>query len=144
MTAPAATATVTAGTAADEAMIRELVAGAQKHQFDVDELMKLHHEDAVITNMAGRRVFGRQAFAEAMSQAMASSLRHVPTEVEVDRMRFLSPDCAIVWCTKTVHDQRPEPDKPALPASVGMMSYVVVRQAGAWLIAAAQTTPLAR
>lgn len=136
MTSPAATT--------EEAAIRRLVADAQKHQFDVAELMKLHHDDVVITNMAGRRVFGKQAFAEAMTRAMASPLQHVPTEVDVDRVQFLSAECAIAFCTKTVHDQRPDADKTALPASVGMMSYVCVRQAGGWAIAAAQTTPVAR
>jgi uncharacterized protein (TIGR02246 family) len=136
VTSPAATT--------EEAAIRRLVADAQKHQFDVAELMKLHHDDVVITNMAGRRVFGKQAFAEAMARAMASPLQHVPTDVDVDRVQFLSADCAIAFCTKTVHDQRPGADKTALPASVGMMSYVCVRQAGGWAIAAAQTTPVAR
>jgi len=138
------TAAETAPTNAEEARIRRLVADAQKHQFDVDELMKLHHDDVVITNMAGRRVFGKQAFAQAMKQAIASPLQHVPTEVEVQSVRFLTPDCAIAFCTKTVLDQRPAPDRTALPASVGMMSYVLVRQADGWLIAAAQTTPVAR
>jgi uncharacterized protein (TIGR02246 family) len=146
MTFPDATssAAATAPMDAEEARIRRLVADAQKHQFDVAELMKLHRDDAVITNMAGRRVFGKQAFEEAMRQAMASPLQHVPAELEVDRVQFLAPDCAIAFCTKTVHDQRAAPDRTALPASVGMTSYVVVRQAGAWVIAAAQTTPLSR
>jgi uncharacterized protein (TIGR02246 family) len=133
-----------APTAADEAAIRRLVADAQKHQFDVAELMKLHHDDVTITNMAGRRVFGKPAFEQAMAQALASPLRQVPTEVVVDRVQFLSADCAIAFCTKTVHDERPGLDQPALPASVGMMSCVCIRQAGGWAIAAAQTTPVAR
>lgn len=132
-----------ARTDAKEAEIRRLVADAQKHQFDVVELMKLHHDDVVITNMAGRRVFGKAAFTEAMTRAMASSLQHVPTETAVDRLQFLSPDCAIVFCTKTVHDQRASPEQTPLPASVGMMSYVVVRKGDGWVIAAAQTTPVA-
>jgi uncharacterized protein (TIGR02246 family) len=149
VTVPAATATSTSTTTstlrmdAEEAEIRRLVADAQKHQFDVVELMKLHHDDVVITNMAGRRVFGKQAFTEAMTRAMASSLQHVPTETAIDRLHFLSSDAAIVFCTKTVHDQRAASEKAPLPASVGMMSYVVVRKDDGWVIAAAQTTPVA-
>ncbi|MDR7297880.1 uncharacterized protein (TIGR02246 family) [Pelomonas aquatica] len=126
-----------------EAQIHQLVADAQKYQFDVAELMKLHVDDAVIVNMAGRRLFGKQAFEAAMSQALASPLQHVPTTTVTDRVRFVTPDCAVVSCTKTVHDQRADADRSALPGRIGMMTYVVVRQGGGWVIASAQTTPLA-
>jgi uncharacterized protein (TIGR02246 family) len=126
-----------------EAQIHQLVADAQKYQFDVAELMKLHDGDAVIVNMAGRRLFGRQAFEAAMAQALASPLQHVPTTTTIDRVRLVTPDCAVVSCNKTVHDQRAEADRSALPGRVGMMTYVVVRQGGGWVIASAQTTPAA-
>lgn len=126
-----------------EAQIHQLVADAQKYQFDVAELMKLHVDDAVIVNMAGRRLFGKQAFEAAMSQALASPLQHVPTTTVIDSVRFVTPDCAVVSCTKTVHDQRADADRSALPGRIGMMTYVVVRQGGGWVIASAQTTPLA-
>ena len=41
----------------EETEIRRLVAAAQQHQFNVDELMQLHDDDAVVINMAGRRLF---------------------------------------------------------------------------------------
>lgn len=126
-----------------EAQIHQLVADAQQYQFDVAELMQLHDDDAVIINMAGRRLFGRPAFEEAMQRALSSALRQVPTTTVVDRLRFLTPDCAVVSCTKTVHDQRADADRSALPGSVGMMTYVVVRKGEGWVIASAQTTPLA-
>lgn len=128
---------------AEEAAIRRLVAEAQKHQFDVAQLMALHDDDVVVTNMAGRRVVGKKAFADAMEKALSSALRHVPATTEVDSVRFLSPDCALVACTKTVHDERPAAEKTRLPASVGVMTYVVVRKGGRWVIASAQTTPVA-
>lgn len=127
----------------EEIEVRRLLAEAQAHQFDTIELMELHDDDVVITNMAGRRVFGKKAFSEAMGRALSSGLQHVPTTVEIDRVRFLSPDCAIVSCTKTVHDHRPPPDKTALPGGVGLMTCVVVKRHGRWVIASAQTTPVA-
>ena len=57
-----------------ETEIRQLIADAQKHQFDVVELLRLHDDEAVIVNMAGRRVFGKAAFAEAMAQALSRAL----------------------------------------------------------------------
>lgn len=128
----------------EETEIRRLVAAAQQHQFNVDELMQLHDDDAVVINMAGRRLFGRQAFREAMEQALSSSLQHVPTVTEVDRVHFVAPGCAVVSCTKTVHDQRPAAEKTTLPGSVGLMTYVLVQKQGRWVIASAQTTPVAR
>ena len=127
-----------------EAQIHRLIADAQQYQFDVARLMQLHDDDAVIINMAGRRLFGKPAFEAAMQQALSSALRHVPTTTVLDRVRFLTPDCAIVSCTKTVHDRRPDADSSALPGSVGMTTYVVVRQGEGWVIASAQTTPLAK
>ncbi|WP_280151718.1 SgcJ/EcaC family oxidoreductase [Piscinibacter sp. XHJ-5] len=124
----------------DEADIRQLIADAQKHQFDVLELLKLHDDEAVIVNMAGRRVFGKAAFGEAMTQALSSSLRQVPATVAVDRVQFLSPDSALVSCRKTVQDLRPATERTALPGSEGVTSYVVVRQGKRWVIALAQTT----
>ena len=126
-----------------ESQIHQLISDAQKYQFDVSELMKLHDDDAVIVNMAGRRLFGRKAFEEAMKQALSSALQHVPTVTVVDRVHFLTPGCAVVSCTKTVHDHRLAADKTALPASVGMMTYVVARKGDGWVIVSAQTTPLA-
>jgi uncharacterized protein (TIGR02246 family) len=127
-----------------EAEIRQLIADAQRHQFDVAELMKLHDDDVVVINMAGRRLFGRKAFEEAMQQALSSALQHVPTVTEIDRVHFVTPVCAVVSCTKTVHDHRPDADRTALPGSVGLMTYVLVRKLDRWVIASAQTTPLAR
>ena len=126
-----------------EAEIRQLIADAQKYQFDVTRLMKLHDDDVVIVNMAGRRLFGKQAFEEAMKQALSSALQHVPTVTDIDRVHVLAPGCAVVSCTKTVHDHRPAADRTALPGSVGMTTYVVVRKGDGWVIASAQTTPLA-
>jgi uncharacterized protein (TIGR02246 family) len=126
-----------------EAQIRQLIADAQKYQFDVTELMKLHDDDAVIVNMAGRRLFGKRAFEGAMKRALSSALQHVPTVTVIDRLHFLTPGCAVVSCTKTVHDHRPVDDKAALPGSVGMTTYVVVQKGDGWVIASAQTTPSA-
>lgn len=128
----------------EETEIRRLIADAQQHQFNVAELMELHDDDAVVINMAGRRLFGKPAFREAMEQALASSLQHVPTVTEIDRVHFVAPGCAVASCTKTVHDQRPQAEQTALPGSVGLLTYVLVQKQGRWVIASAQTTPLVR
>jgi uncharacterized protein (TIGR02246 family) len=75
-----------------------------------------------------------------MRGALVSPLADVTTTVEVDDVRLVRPDVAIVSCTKHVHDAR-EGSAEALP-STGAMSYVVEARNGRWRIALAQTTPI--
>jgi len=122
--------------------IHDLIARAQELQSDTDRLMALHAPDTVIVNIAGRRVMGRDAFASAMTQALASPLASVRTTVEVLDIRFATADVAIVSCVKTVHDER-DPDEGAEPLpSTGALTYVVAREDDGWRIALAQTTPV--
>jgi len=122
--------------------IAELVAQAQVAQADRDALLELHAEDAVIVNLAGRRVLGRDAFGRALTAALASPLADVRTEVTIDDIRAPAPDVAVVSCTKVVHDGRaPADDRAPLPSS-GALTYVLVRIDGHWRIALAQTTPV--
>ncbi|NLU76246.1 SgcJ/EcaC family oxidoreductase [Streptomyces sp. HNM0575] len=126
----------------DEQRIRELVARSQEAQNDPDALPALHTADSVIVNLAGRRLFGRAAFASAMAQALSSPLKDVRTSLEIDDIRFTTPDVAVVSLTKTVHDERSEAEGPSELPSVGAMTYVVTRQGDDWRIALAQTTPV--
>ena len=53
-----------------------------------------------------------------------------------------TPDVAVVSLTKTLHDERHEVYSSGLP-SVGVLTYVLTRRGDDWLIALAQTTPVA-
>jgi hypothetical protein len=75
-----------------------------------------------------------------MRSALASPLADVTTTVDIDDIRFLRPDVALVSCTKHVNDGRAEPGD-VMPAA-GAMSYVVLNSRGRWEIALAQTTPV--
>ncbi|WP_328845653.1 SgcJ/EcaC family oxidoreductase [Streptomyces sp. NBC_00258] len=128
----------------DELLIRELVARSQEAQTDPEVLPALHTSDLVLINLAGRRVFGREAFASAMTAALASPLKDVRTTLEVDDIRFVRPDVAVVSLTKTVHDERPDMQGPSDFPSTGAMTYVMTRgEDDDWRIALAQTTPIA-
>lgn len=137
------TATDTAAglTTEDEQSIRELVEQADEAQSDTSLLPALHTSDAVIVNIAGRRLFGRDAFSAAMSAALGSALKEVQTSVEVVDIRGLTPDVALVSCVKTVHDNRLGGEPGALPAS-GVLTYAVVKTPTGWQVALAQTTPI--
>lgn len=120
--------------------IADVVARAQEAQADPEALLALHSEGAVVVNLAGRRVLGREAFARAMTAALASPLADVRTEVTIDDIRLPTADVAVVSCTKTVHDSRSGASAP-LPAT-GALTYVLIRSDGHWLILLAQTTPV--
>ena len=117
-----------------------LVAAAVRHQSDPDQFLALHTDDVVIVNIAGRRVLGRNDLEAAMRGALASPLADVTTTVDIDDIRFLRPDVALVSCTKHVRDARTDRGDE-LPAS-GAMSYIVVNDGAGWRIALAQTTPM--
>ena len=127
---------------ADELIIRDVVARAAAAQSDPDALSRLHTPDAVIVNLAGRRVLGRDDFFAATTAALSSPLRDVRTSVEVLDVRLAASNVAVVSCLKMVHDQRTEDDRSDLPA-VGALTYVMIRSSVGWLITLAQTTPIA-
>ncbi len=120
--------------------IRRTVADAARFQSDVEPLIGLHTPETIIVNIAGRRVLGRDVFQAAMEGALQSPLAKVTTEAEVEDIRFVRDDVAIVSCVKHVHDER-EDATTSLPAA-GALTYVMAKQPEGWRIALAQTTPI--
>ncbi|MGC7099169.1 YybH family protein [Amycolatopsis lurida] len=123
----------------DTDAIRQTIANVEKHQNNTDEFIALHTADALIVNIAGRRVLGRDAIREAMERALATPLAKVLTKTEIVDIRFTTPDVALVSCVKHVSDERE--DGGELPAK-GSLTYVVTREGDDWKIASAQTTPV--
>ena len=125
----------------DTAAIRRLVDDVQAKQSDVEPFLALHTDETVVVNFGGRRVAGKDALRRAMTTALASPLAKVTTTAEVEDIRFVRPDIAIVSATKYVTDDRDQDDTFA---SKGSMTYVVINDVDAgWRIALAQTTPVA-
>jgi uncharacterized protein (TIGR02246 family) len=120
--------------------LRQLVERLQATQSDVEPFLALHTPAAVIVNFGGRRVLGIDDLRQAMEAALASPLADVTTSAEIDDIRFVRPDVAIVSCTKHVSDQR---DTAEALATQGRLTYVAVDDDGAWRAALAQTTPVA-
>ncbi len=127
--------------ASDEQAIRTLIQLASDAQNDPDVLIPLHTPGAAIVNFFGRRILGRDAFAQAMQVALSSPLRDVTTTVEIVDLRPITDSVVLVSCVKTVHDGRADVDDD-LPASAGALTYVVTGADGSWQIALAQTTPI--
>lgn len=134
----------TDGAAIDsDAAIRQSVAAAEKYQNDPDPFIALHTANAIIVNIAGRRVLGRDHIYRAMQKALDTPLANVFTTIEIEDIRFVTQDVAIVSCTKHVSDEREGTPSPgtSLP-SKGSLTYVMVKEQNAWRIAAAHTTPI--
>jgi len=120
--------------------IGQLVEGLQAAQSDVEPFLALHTPDAIVVNFGGRRVFGSGELRSAMEAGLASPLSQVITTAEIDDIRYVRPDVAIVSCTKHVFDQR---DTTETFAAEGRLTYIAVEEDGVWRVALAQTTPVA-
>jgi hypothetical protein len=80
-----------------------------------------------------------------MTAALDSPLARVLTRLEVQDIRFLRPDVALVGVVKHICDQwEPATDDAGrgLPASQGSATLVVSREPDGWRIASAQTAPM--
>jgi uncharacterized protein (TIGR02246 family) len=125
--------------------IRTLVADAEKLQNDLDGYTGLLAQDTAIVNIMGRRVRGWDNVYAAYKQALATPKADIHTRHELEDVRFLRPDVALASIIKHVSDDREpssqEPDR-SLP-SQARLTFVLVKEEGRWLIASAQTTPIA-
>lgn len=124
------------------AAVRQVIEDAGKYQSDLEQFVPLHTADVNIVNFGGRRVQGRETLRQAMAAALASPLADVVTRIEIEDIRFLRPDVALVACVKHVFDGRDVEQEGSLPASSGRLTYVLTEEADAWRIASAQTTPI--
>ncbi|MET8682755.1 SgcJ/EcaC family oxidoreductase [Streptomyces sp. NPDC004732] len=140
------TSSAEATRAAELAAIRQVVADASEFQDDVERFIPLFTADTTVVNFGGRRVAGRDTLADAMRQALASSLADVVTTLEEEDIRFLRADVAIVASIKHVSDRRqPGADGESvapLHASSGRLTHVLVKEGDDWRIASSQTTPI--
>lgn len=124
------------------AAIERTIAEYQKHQNAPGPFLALHTDATVVVNIAGRRVLGKPALAEAMTTALATPLAQVRTTVDIEDIRFVRPDVAIVSAVKNVHDEREDATGSALPGT-GALTLLLVETQGRWEVASAQTTPRA-
>lgn len=122
-------------TADPEAEVRALVAALDEAQFDADAFAALLRDDAVIVNIAGVRVEGREAIRSAVGAALGTALRDVRTRAEIVGVAFPADGVAVVSAIKHV-----EHGGAALPAR-GTYSIVTIREPEGWRVALLHTTP---
>jgi uncharacterized protein (TIGR02246 family) len=127
----------------DLGAIRAMVAEAERLQSDADGFARLLTDDVALVNFGGRRVLGRDNVREAMRQALKTPFAAVYTRNEVLDVQFLRRDVAVVSGLKHIADEREPAAGDAQLAERASLTFVMVKEHGAWLIALSQTTPIA-
>jgi uncharacterized protein (TIGR02246 family) len=95
-------------------------------------------EDADYVTFGGMHSRGRAAIASEHQQLFDTFLRGSRLQVDVDSLRFLSPDVAVAHIVGGILD---EPGQTELrPERRSIQTAVVLRRDGVWRIAASQVT----
>jgi len=125
----------------DEGDIRKVVVGLQEawNRHDMKTWASLFAKDADFVNVAGWLWKGRDEIQSKHEQAHAFMFRESTLTMDEPVVRFLATDIALVHVTcSLVGDKNPD-GTPRQPRKA-ILTLVLQRQEGTWLIAAAQNT----
>lgn len=101
---------------------------------DAKAFANVFTEDADFTNVAGKSKQGRAAIEAHHAPSFATKWKNSHQTFTQHKIRFLKPDVAAVdaWWELTGIAGT---DGQALPARKGLLSFVMTKQGGTWLIA---------
>src|SRR3954466_13078603 len=138
-TTPAQTAA--AAHAADEAAIRRIVAdqAAAWNAGDAHAYASRLAPEASFTNVFGMVMYGMDAFEKRNAEVLATFYKGTTKTHAVRRIRFVSPDVALVDINNEIHGVRSMPGGIAVPADgvvKTQLMEVFVRRNGSWWIEA--------
>ncbi len=88
-------------------------------------------EDADFTNIMGLRAHGRDVIARGHDEILATFFKGTRLHSEIDQIRFVRPDVAVVdasWMLRT-------PDGEPFPIKRSSMGLVATKDNGVWSIA---------
>ncbi|MGH9794913.1 MAG: SgcJ/EcaC family oxidoreductase [Candidatus Acidiferrales bacterium] len=127
----------------DEEAIRQIPARfeAAWNQHDMNALASLFAEDADFVNVAGTWWKGRQEIEQAHARTHATIFRISTLRLGQVKVRFLKPDVSVAHVSWGLSGDA-NPDGAPRPPRAGVMSLVVVKQNGLWLVASAHNTNL--
>jgi len=125
----------------DEAAIRQTVMGLQEawNRHDMRAFANLFAEDADFVNVAGVWLKGRSQIEEKHRAAHATMFRDSTLSVEEVNVRFLTPDIAIAHVLTSLVGQK-LPDGTEVPQRRALLTVVLQKQSGKWMIVAAHNT----
>lgn len=123
----------------EEKAIRELIqsfeiAANEKKPKEIAELVDVN---AVIVNVAGIRLLGKEEFHQFIKTVMEGSLSELVTKNEITDIRFIRPDVAVVSAIQTAATNE---GRIAKDHGKGNVTSVLVKERDRWLVAVAQNT----
>ena len=124
-----------------ETAIRAIVAAqaAAWDKGDADGFAKAISPDVSFTNLFGMVMYGGPSFLERQRQILSTFFKGTTKHHAIRRIRFVTPDVALVDIDNEVHGVKAMPPGVAVPADGVLKSQlleVFVRHNGQWLIEA--------
>jgi uncharacterized protein (TIGR02246 family) len=125
----------------DELAVRTVVHGFEDawNHHDMDALASLFAADADFVNVIGIRWIGREAIKQAHAATHATIFKNSALSIGDTTIRFLTPDIAIARSLWSLTGQTERNGKVG-PKRTGILTHVIVKTAGHWLIVMSQNT----
>lgn len=119
-------------------LIEQVLTDAARFQNrkDYEGFTQLFTQDAVVVNIKGIRIFGRDKIYQFMKTAMQSFLAEITVENEVVNTTFLRSDVAVVSAVQHIFKKENHKEENLK----GSATFVLVNEQGNWLIALGQNT----
>jgi len=129
----------------DEVGVRTVVNGFEDawNRHDMSALAMLFATDADFVNVIGMRWVGREEIKKAHSASHATIFKTSTLKLGETTVRFLKPDVATARSVWTLSGQISANGQVA-PTRTGILTHVLVRTDGHWLIVLSQNTDIAR
>jgi uncharacterized protein (TIGR02246 family) len=109
------------------------------NRHDIGAFAALYTIDADFVNVIGLRLRGRAEIQKHHETLHASRMKASHLEALETDIRLLRPDVALVHVRWELSNQL-GPDGASLPTRQGILSHVMVKSGGKWLIASSQNT----
>jgi len=119
-------------------LIEQVLTDAARFQNrkDYEGFTQLFTQDAVIVNIKGMRIFGKDELYQFMKSAMKSFLADITVKNEVVNTTFLRSDVAVVSVVQHIVKKVNQVEENLK----GSATFVMVKEQGNWLIALGQNT----
>lgn len=121
----------------DITLIHQLVSDAERFQNDPEKFVQLLAVDAILVNVAGYRVEGRDEIYKIMNKAVQTSLAEIKTKHNLLSIKFIRDDIALVTCTKEIFIEK---ENLYQKEAAAVLNFVMEKNNGGWLISSAQNT----
>ena len=129
----------------DETGVRSVVHGFEDawNHHDMNALASLFAPDADFVNVIGMRWIGREAIKQAHAATHATIFKNSTLSIGETTVRFLTSDIAITRSVWSLSGQTDRGGKME-PARTGILTHVLTRAAGNWVIVASQNTGIVK